>query len=148
MNGLDFRTDERLELAEYLDFLRRTELGRQYSKARFRERITRLLATVNVVVTAREEGRLVGVCLGLSDFAYYLNVTDLGVDAAYQRRGTGRRLLELAHETAGGEDDITLFLIANSRAVPFYQACGLAPMEDVMGKEARVWERFDVAQEE
>jgi len=141
---IDFRTGERLECAEYVDFLRRTDLGRQYPKARFPERVTRLLATANVVVTAREDGRLVGVCMGLSDFAYFLQVTDLGVETGMQRRGIGRRLLELAHETAGGADDITLLLIANHRAVPFYQACGLTSMEDVMGKEARIWEPFDV----
>jgi GNAT superfamily N-acetyltransferase len=147
MESIQLRTGERLEFEEYVEFLRRTDLGRQYPKARFRERITRLLATANVVITARDEGRLVGVCLGLSDYAYYLQVTDLGVDTAYQRQGLGRRLLELAHETAGGEDDITLLLIANTRAIPFYQACGLAPMEDVFGKEARVWEHFDVAED-
>jgi GNAT superfamily N-acetyltransferase len=147
LDGITFHTDERLQFDEYIGFLRCTDLGRQYPKARFRERISRLLATANVVVTARDGGRLVGVCMGLSDLAYYLQVTDLGVDTSYQRRGIGRRLLELAHEFAGGADEITVLLIANSRAVPFYRTCGLSPMEKVMGKEARVWERFEVAEE-
>jgi ribosomal protein S18 acetylase RimI-like enzyme len=145
MAEVTFGTGERLVFAEYVEFLRHTDLGRQYPAARFQERVTRLLATANVVVTARDGDRLVGVCLGLTDMAYYLQVTDLGVDAAYQRRGIGRRLLGMAHEHAGGEDDITLLLVANSRAVSFYEACGLKPLEDVMGKEARVWERFAVS---
>jgi ribosomal protein S18 acetylase RimI-like enzyme len=144
--GIAFGTGERLAFPEYFDFLRRTDLGRQYPKARFQERVSRLLATANVVVTARDDERLVGVCLGLTDFAYYLQVTDLGVDTGYQRRGIGRRLLTLAHEAAGGEDDITLLLMANSRAVAFYESCGLSRFEDILGKEARVWERFDVCE--
>jgi GNAT superfamily N-acetyltransferase len=139
VESIAFSTVERLELPEYLEFLRHSDLGRQYPKPRFEERLTRLLATANLVVTARDGDRLVGVCLGLTDHAYYLQVTDLGVITEYQRRGIGRRLLELAHQTAGGEDDITLLLMANSRAIPFYLACGLSPQDDILGKEARVW---------
>jgi ribosomal protein S18 acetylase RimI-like enzyme len=144
MEQVAFRTGERFEFDEYEEFLRHTDLGRQYPAARFQERVSRLLAMANVVVTARDGERLVGVCLGLSDFAYYLHVTDLGVDTEYQRRGVGRRLLEPAHAAAGGEDDITLLLRANSRAVAFYAACGLEPLAGMMGKEARVWEGFVV----
>jgi GNAT superfamily N-acetyltransferase len=144
LNEIQFHSDERLEFAEYAEFLRRTDLGAQYPGGRFRERVTRLLAAVNVVITARAQGKLVGVCLGLTDFAYYLNVSDLGVDRDYQRQGIGRRLLNLAHSIAGGEDDITLFLCAYTRALPFYRAVGLEPLEDMMGLEARVWERFDI----
>lgn len=138
MDHVALRTDERLEFAEYEEYLRHTDLGRQYPAARFQERVSRLLANANVVVTERDGERLVGVCLGLTDFAYYLHVTGLGVDTAYQRRGIGRRLLALAHEAAGGEDDITLLLAANRRAVPFYEACGLEPVDGMMGMEARV----------
>ena len=116
---------ERLTPEEYIDFLKRTDLGSQYPKERFEERIGRLLRNVSVSLVARDaEERVVGVLLGLTDFAYWLYVTDLGVDRNYERQGIGRRLMRAALELAGGEKDIAVYLIANEKAVPFYEKLG------------------------
>ncbi|MER2224169.1 MAG: GNAT family N-acetyltransferase, partial [Rhodococcus sp. (in: high G+C Gram-positive bacteria)] len=48
-------------------------------------------------------GLVVGVLLGLTDFAYWLYVTDLGVDRDCTHRGIGRSLMKKALELAGGE---------------------------------------------
>ena len=99
---------------EYIDFLKRTDLGSQYPKERFQERIPRLLANVSISLAALDEnGRIVGALLGLTDFAYWLYVTDLGVDREYTHQGIGRELMKTAHEIAGGEKDIAVYLIAN-----------------------------------
>ena len=59
---------ERVSAEEYTDFLKRTDLGSQYPKERFEERIPRLLANASVSLAARDgEGRLVGVLLGLTE---------------------------------------------------------------------------------
>ena len=72
---------ERLCADEYIRFLARTDLGSQYPEERFEDRIARLTASVSISLTARNEnGLLVGVLFGLTDFAYWLYVTDLGVD--------------------------------------------------------------------
>ena len=78
---------ERLTAEEYIDFLKRTDLGSQYPLERFDERIARLVNTVSVSLTARnDDGLLIGVLFGLTDFAYWLYVTDLGVDRRYERQ--------------------------------------------------------------
>ena len=79
---------ERLTLEEYIDFLKRTDLGSQYPEERFQERITRHLKNASISLVARSEnGEVIGVMLALTDFAYWLFVTDLGVDRKYERRG-------------------------------------------------------------
>ena len=116
---------EKLKAEEYIDFLKRTDLGLQYPKERFAERISRLLENASISLAARnDENRLIGVLLGLTDFAYWLYVTDLGVDRDYERQGIGRSLMKQAHELAGGEKDIAVYLIANEDAVPFYEKNG------------------------
>lgn len=136
---------ERLTAEEYIDFLKRTDLGSQYPKERFAERIPRLLRNASVSLAARnEEHRLVGVLLGLTDFAYWLYVTDLGVDRAYERQGIGRRLMKQALEDAGGEKDIAVYLIANEHAVPFYEKLGMKKAEDVMQYNHIEWTEFRV----
>lgn len=124
---------ERVTPAEYIDFLRRTDLGSQYPAERFETRIARLVESVSISLTARNEsGLLVGALFGLTDFAYWLYVTDLGVDRDYVRRGIGRRLMRTAHELAGGEQNIAIYLIANEQAVPFYEKLGMKKADDVM----------------
>ena len=137
--------EERLTPEEYIDFLKRTDLGSQYPKERFAERIEKLVKNVSVSLAARtEEGLLVGVLFGLTDFAYWLYVTDLGVDRNYTGQGIGRRLMKTAHELAGGERDIAVYLIANENAVPFYEKIGMKKADDVMQYNKIDWTEFTV----
>ena len=136
---------ERVSAEEYIGFLKRTDLGSQYPNERFEQRVARRVETASVSLTARNaEGLLVGVLFGLTDFAYWLYVTDLGVDRDYERRGIGRRLLKEAHEAAGGEKDIAVYLIANEKAVPFYEKCGMKRADDVMQYNHIEWTEFTV----
>ena len=136
---------ERLTTDEYIDFLKRTDLGSQYPKERFRERIPTLLANASVSLAARnEDGLLVGVLLGLTDFAYWLYVTDLGVDRSFERQGIGSALMKTALEEAGGEKDIAVYLIANENAVPFYEKLGMEKSEEVMQYNHIDWTDFTV----
>ena len=136
---------ERLSQQEYVDFLKRTDLGSQYPRERFEERIPKLLKNVSVSLAARnDDGLLIGVLLGLTDFAYWLYVTDLGVDRDYERRGIGRALMKAALEEAGGEKDIAVYLIANDNAVPFYEKIGMKKAEDVMQYNHIEWTEFTV----
>ena len=138
--------EERVTAEEYIDFLKRTDLGSQYPEERFEERIVRLVQTVSISLTARnEQGLLVGVLFGLTDFAYWLYITDLGVDRAYTRQGIGRRLMKAAHKLAGGEKDIAVYLIANESAVPFYEKCGMKKADDVMQYNHIEWTAFTVS---
>ena len=136
---------ERLTAEEYIDFLKRTDLGSQYPLERFDERIARLVNTVSVSLTARnDEGLLIGVLFGLTDFAYWLYVTDLGVDRRYERQGIGMKLMQKAHEMAGGERDIAVYLVANENAVPFYEKLGMKKADDVMKYNHIEWTEFTV----
>ena len=138
-------TQERISAEEYIRFLKRTDLGSQYPKERFVERINRLVSTVSVSLIARnDEGIIVGVLFGLTDFAYWLYVTDLGVDRDYTKRGIGRSLMKTAHEIAGGEKDIAVYLIANENAVGFYEKLGMKKSMDVMQYNKVEWTEFVV----
>ena len=137
--------EERVTAQEYIDFLKRTDLGSQYPKERFAERIEKLVKNVSVSLTARnEEGLLVGALFGLTDFCYWLYVTDLGVDRDYERQGIATRLMKKAHEIAGGEKDIAVYLVANENAVPFYQKLGMKRADDVMQYNHIEWTDWTV----
>ena len=138
-------TQECLSPEEYIDFLKRTNLGSQYPKERFRERISKLVNTVSISLVARnEENVIVGVLFGLTDFAYWLYVTDLGVARDHEGQGIGRRLMKTAHDIAGGEKNIAVYLIANENAVGFYEKLGMKKANDVMQYNHIEWTEFTV----
>ena len=137
--------EERISAVDYIDFLKRTDLGSQYPKERFFERISKLVNNAAISITARtENGKIVGVLFGLTDFAYWLYVTDLGVDRSYTGQGIGRNLMKTAHEIAGGEKDIAVYLIANKNAIPFYEKLGMEKSTDVMQYDKTEWTKFMV----
>ena len=137
--------EERISADEYIDFLKRTDLGSQYPKERFVDRIAKLVKSVSISLVARNEcGTVVGVLFGLTDFSYWLYVTDLGVDRAYTGQGIGRQLMKTAHEIAGGEKNIAVYLIANENAVGFYKKIGMKKSVDVMQYNKVEWTEFVV----
>lgn len=137
--------EERISAEEYIDFLKRTDLGSQYPKERSADRIAKLVKTVSISLVARNEsGTVVGVLFGLTDFAYWLYVTDLGVDRAYTGQGIGKQLMKTAHEIAGGEKNIAVYLIANEDAVGFYEKLGMKKSDDVMQFNKIEWTEFVV----
>lgn len=144
-NGISVQS-ERLTASEYIAFLKRTDLGSQYPKERFEERIKKLVRNAAISLTARTaDGMLVAVCFCITDFAYWMFITDLGVDRQYVGRGIGRRLVETALETAGGSRDIIVYTCANDKAVPFYEKLGMSRADaDVMQLNQVEWTPFTI----
>ena len=85
-----------------------------------RGRIERMLAHANLIVTARQDGKLVGLARSLSDFSLCCYLADLAVDKACQGQGIGKGLIEETRRQAGGDQATTLLLSAPG-AVTFYE---------------------------
>lgn len=137
--------EERISSEEYICFLKRTDLGSQYPRERFEERISKLVNNATISLVARNKNDLmVGVLFGLTDYAYWLYITDLGVDRSYVGQGIGRQLMKVAHDKAGGEKDIAVYLIANQNAIPFYEKLGMKKANDVMQYNHIEWTEFTV----
>jgi GNAT superfamily N-acetyltransferase len=142
---IEYRENEDLYFEEYYDFLKRSDLGGQYPQERFEERIRRLLARRAIAITARnDEGKLIGIAFGATDFAYFLFVTDLGVDRAYAKQGIGSELLVRIREAVGGEDDISVVTVAHENATGFYEKCGYVSEPCLFWKPCRLWSEFKV----
>ena len=102
---------------EFIDVCRTSGLNRPIED---RGRIERMLAHANLIITARQDGRLVGFARSLTDFCFCCYLSDLAVDPACQGHGVGRRLIEETRKAAGGETTTTLLLSAPT-AMTFYQ---------------------------
>ena len=136
---------ERLAPEAYIGFLRRTDLGSQYPKERFHERIATLVEKVSISLTARDdEGDLIGVGFGITDFAYWLFITDLGVVREWTGKGVGKALVREMHKLAGGEDNIIMYTCANENATGFYEKLGMVKADDIYMYNQVEWTDFTV----
>jgi GNAT superfamily N-acetyltransferase len=87
------------------------------------ERLDRMLRHADIIVTARDGDRLAGISRAITDFAYCCYLSDLAVDAVYQRRGIGKRLIEETRKRAG--ECATLILISAPTAETYYPKIGM-----------------------
>jgi GNAT superfamily N-acetyltransferase len=137
--------EERLTADEYIEFLKHTDLGSQYPKERFRERIGTLVNRASISLVARNDaGAIVGVCFGITDFAYWLFITDLGVVRECAGQGIGTALVRKLHQVAGGEENIIMYTCFNENAYGFYEKLGMWKPNDVVVLNKAEWTDFTV----
>lgn len=82
---LTYQIEEKLTVEEFIEVLVNSTLGERRPIHDF-ERINQMLQYANLIATAREEGKLVGVARALTDFAFCTYLSDLAVDERYQNK--------------------------------------------------------------
>jgi GNAT superfamily N-acetyltransferase len=121
---IDYQLEPQLSVEEFIDVLVRSTLGER-RPVDDRERIESMLKNADLIVTARSNGRLVGVSRAITDFAFCTYLSDLAVDESCQKQGIGRKLIERTHEAAGLMT--RLILIAAPKARSYYPHIGMVP---------------------
>lgn len=92
------------------------------------DRVQAYLDNSNVTITARDDdGTLLGVFRGMSDWHWVCYCAGLAVAEPWQGRGIGRQLMEKAFEILGPGIGVTLFSLPDAR--PFYSAIGMVEPE-------------------
>lgn len=118
---IDYRNDAEISVEAAIDLYRRSTLGERRPVDR-PDIFAGMLKNADIVVTAWEGDRLVGICRTLTDFTYVAYVADLAVDAACQRRGIGRRLVAETRRRLGPE--CMMVLLAAPLANDYYAKLG------------------------
>lgn len=114
--------EPQLSAAAFRDVLIASTLGERRPVEDL-DRLGHMLRKADLIVTARDEGHLVGISRALTDFSYCCYLSDLAVDVAYQRQGIGRRLIAETHALAGPLT--TLILVAAPNAETYYPSIGM-----------------------
>jgi ribosomal protein S18 acetylase RimI-like enzyme len=80
----------------------------------------------NMIVTARENGEIVGVLRGISDGEWVCYVADLAVRDGHQRKGIGTDMLNECKRILG--PGMGIVLVAYPDAVDYYKKIGMGEM--------------------
>lgn len=123
--AIEYSLEPNLTAAEFQAVLIASTLAER-RPAQDLARLEQMLRNADLIVTARDAGRLVGIARAVTDFAYCCYLSDLAVDANYQRQGIGRRLIEETHRAAG--ETTTLILVAAPAAEGYYPKIGMKPL--------------------
>lgn len=126
MSEIIYQREQALDPYEFTDVLKRSTLSERRPVDE-PERIRQMCELSNMIVTARLDGKLVGVARSLTDFAFCTYMSDLAVDEAYQRRGIGIRLIK---ETKLHTPQAKLILLAAPKAVDYYPKTGMTKFEN------------------
>jgi predicted N-acetyltransferase YhbS len=121
-----YQLEPDLAADDFIDVLVRSTLAER-RPVNDRPMIQQMLAHAAIIVTARIDGKLVGVSRAISDFSYCTYLSDLAVDEAFQGQGIGRALIRRTHEAAGLST--TLILLAAPKAQTYYPHIGMAKHE-------------------
>ena len=76
----------------------------------------------NLIITARENGKLIGVARSLTDFSFCTYLSDLAVDENYQKMGIGKELIRLSKSAT---PNAKLILLSAPKAVSYYPKIGM-----------------------
>ena len=123
---IDYRIEPHLTTDEFIDVLVRSTLAER-RPVDDRDTIQGMLTNADIILTARYEGRLVGVSRAITDNAYCTYLSDLAVDRDFQRQGIGRQLIQRTHEAAGL--NTTLILLSAPKAATYYPHIGMVKHE-------------------
>lgn len=123
---LTYQIEKNLSVEEFTEVLVNSTLGERRPIDE-PDRIAKMLEHGNLIVTARFDGKLVGVARSMTDFLYCTYLSDLAVDDKFQKQGIGKELIRLTKlETPKAK----LILLAAPKAISYYPKIGMTRHEN------------------
>jgi predicted N-acetyltransferase YhbS len=119
--NLRYETSRQISSDEFVDLLRRSTLAERRPVDN-RKCIEAMLQHANLLCTAWDSEKLVGIARSVTDFEYCCYLSDLAVDEEYQQKGIGKELIRLTASKLGNKAKI--ILLAAPKAEAYYPKIG------------------------
>jgi len=108
--------------------------------------LARAVENSTFVVTARSEGRLIGLARAVSDDFSIFYLQDVLVRPEWQGTGVGRALLAMCLERFGHVRQKVLLTDAEDRQHRFYRAAGYSEVGEIGGGDLHAFVRIEGSQ--
>jgi predicted N-acetyltransferase YhbS len=119
--NLQYETSRSISADEFIDLLERSTLAAR-RPVDDRKCIQAMLRHANLLCTAWDGKKLVGIARSITDFEYCCYLSDLAVDEKYQKRGIGKELIRLTRSKLG--DKAKVILLSAPKAEAYYPKVG------------------------
>ncbi len=116
---ITYKTSAKLEAHELADLFKSSGIKRPVEDL---NRVKNMIDNSNLLVTAWDGEKLVGVARALSDLSYCCYLSDLAVDKEYQNQGIGHELVNEIQKLIG--DESNLVLLSAPEAMEYYPKIG------------------------
>ena len=118
---ITYKIEKTITVDEFREVLVKSTLGERRPINNL-ETLSKMIAHGNLIVTARDNGKLVGIARSLTDFDYCTYLSDLAVDENYQKMGIGKELIK---QTKLKTPKAKLILLSAPKAVEYYPKIGM-----------------------
>jgi predicted N-acetyltransferase YhbS len=118
---IHYDASRKITETEFIDLLNRSTLGER-RPVNDPKCIAAMLRHANLLCTAWDGDKLVGVARSVTDFEFCCYLSDLAIDEAYQKGGIGRQLIALTKSRLGAKAKI--ILLAAPKAEGYYPKIG------------------------
>lgn len=122
---IEYKIENNLSVQDFREILINSTLGERRPVDDL-ERLQKMLENANLIITARDNGMLVGISRSITDFSYCTYLSDLAVDKKYQKKGIGKELIK---RTKLETPKAKLILLAAPAAVDYYPKIGMTKFE-------------------
>ena len=89
-------------------------------------RIEKMFAQANLIASAWEDDKLIGIARALTDHSYCCYLSDLAVDHDHQRQGVGHQLIQTIRDQLS--DQVSLILLSAPDAMDYYPKVGFTAL--------------------
>jgi predicted N-acetyltransferase YhbS len=116
-----YKINEPITTQQFVDLLRSSKLGTRRPVEDL-QCMEGMVKNSNLMITAWNEEKLVGIARSLTDFHYACYLSDLAVDLNHKGLGIGKQLQRITQEQLGPE--CKLILVAAPDANSYYERIG------------------------
>lgn len=125
MIAIDYHINQALNVADIVRVFDSSGIQRPTQDV---NRIANMFAHANLVISAWDKQKLIGVARALTDHSYSCYLSDLAVDASYQKQGVGTELIAQVRAQIG--EQVSLILLSAPQAMGYYPKMGFTPLDN------------------
>ena len=139
MKHIEYKINTQISVKQFISLLQTSTLGER-RPIHDHTCLKGMLDNSNLIISAWSNNKLIGIARSVTDFHYACYLSDLAIDASFQKQGIGKKLQALTQEQLGAQCKI--ILIAAPAAHDYYERLGFTNNERcwVLNREQRIKE--------
>ncbi len=118
---IEYKVNPPITTDEFIEVLKNSTLGERRPIDDI-ECIKGMVKNANIIITATQNDKIVGLARAVTDFHYCCYLSDLAVDKSCQKSGVGKKLIEIVQAQIG--ENCKIILLSAPQAAEYYPKIG------------------------